>query len=148
MLIIITRTINDNVKHKLNQLLSAGIDAYVIVDQGLEKSTKRFITYDNSELSEQGFKYLHVTAKKNKAIHEVTGWDKAVYHAYKTKSKYTWICEDDVFWNRPAVMKMILKETENSTDDLIACPISESYKDNPKWVHWHYAEKLTKNKDK
>lgn len=146
MFLLVTRTVTEIIEHKLQQLLRAGIDAYVIVDHGLEKSTKRYITYPNEELEKEGFMYLHVTSKKNMGIHKVTGWDKAVYHIYKTKVNYAWICEDDVFWNRPAVMSMILKATENKTDDLIAYPLKESYETTPNWNHWHYAQELTTNK--
>lgn len=150
MFLLITKELTDHIKKKLQSLLNAGIDAYIIVDKGLEKPTKRFITYDKSEMETSGFTNTHLTFPKIMKMLDlkVTGWDKALYHVYKTKTKYAWICEDDVFWNRPAVIKMILDATEKSNDDLIAHPLIEMYESNPKWHHWNQAQMITNNKSK
>ena len=150
MFLLISREVTDVIKKKLQSLLNAGIDAYVIIDKGLEKSTKRFISYDKQELEEAGFTNSHITFKKvmNTTDLKVTGWDKVLYHIYKTKPKHAWICEDDVFWNRPSTIKMILDATENVNDDLIAYPLAESYEARPNWYHWNYAAILTKDKKK
>lgn len=150
MFLLISKEINEHIKKSLQSLLNAGIDAYVIIDKGLEKSTKRFITYDRAELENAGFTNSHLTFYKimKEVDLKVTGWDKALYHAYKTKEKYVWICEDDVFWNRPAVIKMILDATEKIDDDLIAHPLNESYETNPKWHHWNQSAIITTNKNK
>lgn len=150
MFLLISREATDHIKKKLQSLLNAGIDAYVIVDKGLEKSTKRLITYDRSEMEDAKFTNTHFTFYKiMKTIDlKVTGWDKALYHIYKTKTKYAWICEDDVFWNRPAAIKMILDATEKNNDDLIAHPLFESYESNPKWDHWNQAQIITGNRSK
>lgn len=148
MFLLITRVVTDDIKRKLHSLLNAGIDAYVIVDKDVERKSKRFITYDNKELEEAGFMRLNVSRRAHIDVYKVTGWDKAVYHAYKSGEKHVWICEDDVYWNRPAVIKMILDATENKKDDLICFKLAHSYQDNPSWYHWPKVRTITSDKSK
>jgi len=148
MFLLITRVVSDDIKKKLQQLLNAGIDAYVIVDKNLERQSKRFITHDNNELEESGFMRLNVSRKAHVDVFKVSGWDKAIYHAYKSGEKYVWICEDDIYWNRPAVIKMILEATENKKDDLIAFPLAPSYNEHPEWYHWPKLKAVTSDKSK
>lgn len=148
MFIIISRILTDDIKKNVQSLVNADIDAYAIIDKELEKSTKRFIKYDNDNIEKEGYMFTNVTHPTLKDVYKVTGWDKALYHAYKSGEKYVWICEDDVYWNRPAVIKMILEKTSNMNDDLIATELAPSFKDTPKWYHWLKCDQITNNKDK
>jgi len=148
MFLLISRAVTEDIKTKLQQLLNAGIDAYVIVDKDLERQSKRFITYDDDEVEKSGFMRLNVSHKFKEDIYRITGWDKAVYHAYKSGEKYVWFCEDDIFWNRPAVIKMILNEAENKKDDLLCFELAKNYETIPGWYHWPKAKIITPDKDK
>ena len=136
MFLLITRSLTDGIQKKLQSLLNAGIDAYVIVDKDDRQSTKRIITYPNELLNDEGYLYSNVTHPRLKEVYRITGWDKALYHAFKSNEKHVWICEDDIFWNRPAVIKMILDKTESMNDDLICTELAPSVKETPKWHHW------------
>ena len=146
MFFLISRTVTEDIKKKLHSLLNAGIDAYVIVDKDLERASKRFIGYDNQELDDAGYNKTNVTHRSREEIYRVTGWDKVLYHAYLSKEKYVWICEDDVFWNRPGAIKMILDAAQNVKSDLICTPLAESYQSKPNWYHWPKAEVITNKK--
>lgn len=148
MFLLVTRTVTDDIKKTLQSLLNADIDAYVIVDKDNEPSSKRYIRYNSSEIDDFGFTRLNVTHRTNELIYRVTGWDKALYHAYMSKEDYVWICEDDMYWNRPSVVKMILDAAKKNKSNLIATtPLSPTYEENPRWYHWPKTDWITNNKE-
>ena len=138
--VFITRTKTPQIENRLRSLLNAGIDAYVVVDE-LETPTKRFISFPDSFMEEIGWTH-HMSQKRNR----ITAWDKATYFAYKSGAKFAWICEDDVYWNKPAVIKAIIKKASELNTDLIAYPLAPSYAEEPKWYHWDKANLITNQK--
>ncbi len=148
MFLIISRTATDDIKKNIQSLVNAGIDAYAIIDKDLDKSTKRLIKYDNEQLEKEGYLFSNVTHPTQKEVYRITGWDKALYHAYKSNENYVWICEDDVYWNRPAVIKMLLEKSSSLNDDLICTELAPSVKQSPRWYHWPKCEQITQKQDK
>jgi hypothetical protein len=148
MFLIISRILNDDIKQRLQSLLNAGIDAYLIIDKELDKSTKRVIRYDNELMEKEGYLCANVQAPSQKEVYRITGWDKALYHAFKSNKKYVWFCEDDIYWNRPAVVKAIVDKTESMKDDLICTELAPSINETPKWFHWSKCQQITSNKQK
>jgi hypothetical protein len=129
MFVLITRKLDENIEKKLRSLIAAKIDAYVMCDEEPTKKSKRILYIPDSEMEKLGWTH-HMSQKQNK----ITAWDKATYFAYKSGNKYVWICEDDVYWNKPSVIKEIIDKESNA--DLIAYPLAPSYVETPKWYHW------------
>lgn len=139
-IIFISRQFTPFIEAKLRSALRAGIDAYVMCDEQPSKTSKRILHYSDDEMDSIGWTH-HMSQERNR----ITAWDKATYHAYTMKVPHVWICEDDVYWNRPSVLKSIV-DTE-VTDDLIASErIAETYWDQPSWYHWNKVELLTPKK--
>ena len=139
MFLLITRKVTEDIERKLRSLLAAKIDAYIVSDEAPLIESKRVIYYPDSFMQENGWTH-HMSQAKNK----ITAWDKATYHAYKSGNKHVWICEDDVFWNKPSVLKKILDHESDA--DLIAYPLAHSYADMPDWFHWEKVQMITLNK--
>ncbi len=139
MFLLITRKVTEDIERKLRSLLASKIDAYVVSDEEPIIESKRIVHYPDSFMQEIGWTH-HMSQAKNK----ITAWDKATYHAYKSGAKYVWICEDDVFWNKPSVLKKILAHESNA--DLIAYPLAPSYAEMPDWYHWEKVQMITLNK--
>lgn len=139
MFILITREVTDGIRKKLRSLLNAGIDAYIMSDEEPTTSSSRILHYPDSFMEQIGWTH-HMSQARNK----ITAWDKATYHAYKSGKEHVWICEDDVFWNRPSTLNMILSMESNA--DLIAYPLAPSYAEMPDWYHWDKVRMITPNK--
>ena len=139
MLILITRQVTPSVEAKLRSLVRSGIDAYVMSDEEPTIHSKRILHYPDSLMEEIGWTH-HMSQVRNK----ITAWDKATYHAHKSGNDYVWIMEDDVFWNKPIIMKEIVNTSSRS--DLIAYPLAESYRENPNWHHWDKVQMITPTK--
>jgi len=141
MFIFITRKKSQYIDYRLQQLLRAGIDAYVVVDEMDSTQSKRYITYSDFFMEEKGW-----THHMSRPIHKVTAWDKATYCAYESGAPFVWFCEDDVFWNKPSVVKNIIENYEPSKADLITYPLADTFEVNPSWYHWSKTALLTKQK--
>lgn len=137
LFILITRAYSEQIEKKLKSLVNAGIDAVVMCDHKPEKKSKRILHYDDSEM--KGW-----THHMSQNINQITAWDNATYYAFLSKRDHVWICEDDVFWNKPSIIKHITEKKSNA--DLIAYPLLSNYEQNPNWWHWPKAEMITKNK--
>jgi hypothetical protein len=139
-LILITRRITPGIQSKLRSLVRVGIDAYIMSDEKPEIHSKRILHIPDEEMKELGWTH-HMSNAKNM----ITAWDKATYYAYTTKKPHVWLCEDDVFWNRPSVMKL-LTDVNIKSDLIASAPIAESYWEQPSWFHWEKVGMLTKTK--
>jgi hypothetical protein len=139
LFILITRQLNDSVESKLRSLIAGKIDAYVMCDEEPTKKSKRILYIPDSDMEKLGWTH-HMSQKVNK----VTAWDKATYFAYTSKKKYVWLCEDDVYWNKPSVIRHIVNF--DSDADLIANPLAPSFTETPKWYHWDKVDLLTHKK--
>ena len=123
-----------------SRVRSMGSNAYAVIDE-LDRPSKRFISYPDEFMESIGWTH-HMSQAKNR----VTAWDKATYFAYKSNAEYVWICEDDMFWNNPGVIKAIMESARQSNADLICQPIAKTYDEKPDWWHWEKAALLTRNK--
>jgi hypothetical protein len=141
MFIFITRKKTAHIESRVQQLLRSNIDAYAVVDEMDTTQSKRYITYSDYFMNEKGW-----THHMSKVVNKITAWDKATYFAYESGEPYVWFCEDDVFWNRPQVIKTIIEETSHLKSDLIAYPLANTYEDYPKWFHWSKTEMITSKK--
>jgi hypothetical protein len=141
MFIFITRKKTPYIEQRLQQLLRAGIDAYVVVDELDSTQSKRYITYSDYFMEEKGW-----THHMSRLIHKVTAWDKATYFAYQSGEPYVWFCEDDVFWNKPSVIRSIVDNYESSNVDLVAHPLAHTFDEYPSWYHWNKTALLTKQR--
>ena len=137
--VFITRSKTPYIESRVRSMVSMGVDTYAMIDE-LGKPTKRLLTFPDNQLKEIGW-----THHMSYASLQITAWDKATYFGYLSKADYVWFCEDDMVWNKPATIRMIMNEASKKKDDLIAFPLA-SYKDQPKWYHWDKAVLLTKNK--
>lgn len=135
--IFLSRTKTPYIESRVRKM---GPNAYAVIDE-LESPSKRFISYSDEFMESIGWTH-HMSQAKNR----ITAWDKATYFAYTSGAEYVWFCEDDVFWNKPGVIKSILNVAKDSSADLIAHRLAESYSDKPDWWHWSKAELLTRNK--
>jgi hypothetical protein len=135
--VFISRTKTPYIESRVRTM---GSNAYAVIDE-LDRPSKRFISYSDEFMESIGWTH-HMSQAKNR----ITAWDKATYFAYKSGADYVWICEDDMFWNKPGVIKTIMNEAKDSNADLIAEPIAKTYADKSDWWHWSKAELLTKNK--
>jgi hypothetical protein len=133
--IFISRTKTPYIESRVR---SMGSNAYAVIDE-LDRPSKRFITYSDEFMESIGWTH-HMSQARNR----ITAWDKATYFAYKSGADYVWICEDDMFWNKPSLIKTIINTDSNA--DLICERLAESYNDNPNWWHWDKASLLTRNK--
>jgi glycosyltransferase involved in cell wall biosynthesis len=140
--VFITRTKTPYIESRVRSMVSMGVDAYAMVDE-LEKPTKRLLTFPDEQMKQLGW-----THHMSYATHQITAWDKASYFGYLSKADYVWFCEDDMYWNKPSVIRSIMEEASKKKDDLIAFPLAPSYEEKPTWFHWNKAELLTKNKSK
>jgi hypothetical protein len=138
LFLLLSRTQTPEIEKKIRSLVKAGIDAYAIIDNE-PVSGKRFITYSDEFMKERGWTN-HMSYSKL----PITAWDKATYHAFKSGKEYTWLCEDDVYWNTPKVVQHFYNHASKA--DLIAYPLAPSYDEHPKWFHWSKVELLTPKK--
>jgi hypothetical protein len=139
LFIFITRSLNEDILKKLRSLVRAGVDAYIMCDENPEIRSKRVLHIPDSHMEEIGWTH-HMSQKENR----ITAWDKATYYGYSTQRNFVWICEDDVYWNTPSIIKQFVDTSSKA--DLITYPIHETYQDNPNWYHWNKVELLTRQK--
>jgi len=136
MFILITREYNEHIEKKLKSLVAAGVDAYVMCDTKPSKTSKRILHISDEEMAQRGWTH-HMSQRSN----IITAWDKSTFVAYQSGQPFVWICEDDVYWNKPSVLKKVIN-TESSAD-LIAYPLAPSYAEDPKWYHWDKVNLIT-----
>lgn len=136
-----TRDYSDHQWKKIEQMVRAGVDAYLVCDkaEGGGERKKRVLRVDSEELRKAGW-----TNHMSYAEKPITAWDKATYLAYKSGCDYAWFIEDDVYWNKVEVLRRVLGYSGD--EDLITYPIAERVSDLKEWPHWGKAAMLTKNK--
>jgi hypothetical protein len=139
MFILITRQLDENILKKLKSLVTAGIDAYVMCDTEPPKTSKRILHITDDEMAKSGWSH-HMSYKG----HQITAWDKSTFFAYQSGQPNVWICEDDVYWSKPSVLKQLINA--DSSADLIAHPLAPTFAEHPKWFHWDKVNQITFNK--
>lgn len=135
---------------KLENMIKSDIECYLISDILPEKIsdeiTKKII---ECNLKENIIHYtdefmININWKKSSIKKSVTGWDKALYHAYKLKKDFNWFIEDDVYWNNDQIMKDFF--TMDNKSDLITNHCIEEFKTDYYWFLCFNTNKLTVDK--
>jgi hypothetical protein len=139
LFLLLTRTQTPRVDRACAQLVRMGVDARIIVDEPPTRSSKRVLYLTDEQMDAEGWTH-HMSQARNR----ITAWDKATFIAYHSGEDHVWICEDDVYWNRPAAMRALLGH--RSEADLVAHPLAESYAEDPSWYHWDKVQLMTRTR--
>jgi hypothetical protein len=127
-----------HLRARLDALVAAGADAYIVVDDGDTRAHPRAISVPNDELTARGITHL--------AVHELkrpmSAWERAVaYAALYVDAPHVWLMEDDVHLTDVDAFVALLA-IQAPDPDLLCCAGVRTQAEDPAWPHWWQRREL------
>jgi hypothetical protein len=131
-LLILARSATPALCARLDALVDAGLDAYIVVDDGDLAAHPRAVTVDTDTLLALGI----VRLTQATTAREVTAWERGIaYAALCTDWERVWLMEDDVHITSAPAFAAVLQEQPPSVD-LVGQAIAPSPAHDRVWPHW------------